>query len=462
MNKLECHVNPEGKGFLAYVDLGKDENGKRMRPKVRGRTEDEAVAKLEKKLRDMGYVKQTAEAPKLDIIINEFTSIPDFVREYRVNDIIAGVRKQETANGVTNGSRKGKKKGISTRTAENYINVLKRFEEYFRLVMVGDITVTAMNQFFRTMETEKKENGDYRYSQTTLDRMEFVISGMFKRAVKRKWVTFNPFDDVEYRAPESKKVTEDIQGFDPEEMTMVLETLKSNPIIYTPIVIMLNTGMRTQEVLGLQWGDIDFINNQIHIQQAVTIEVEFDDDGNIKSRRSVIGGTKTEKSGRYVGLTPEAKELLLEWREEAPKLTKTKLDNDSFVFGSEMKEGYTYTTFRNKVNRYLARKGMDKVRLHRCRHTVGTLLAAEGREIIQIKRQLGITQDSTVNKYIDKKRNKKIIDGNMQAISRGLSKKEETNTENALVQAILQEAEKLTDSTAKMLINSLAVLVGKG
>lgn len=33
---------------------------------------------------------------------------------------------------------------------------------------------------------------------------------------------------------------------------------------------------------------------------------------------------------------------------------------------------------------------------------------------------------------------------------------------NALVQAILQEAEKLTDSTAKMLINSLAVLVGKG
>ncbi len=71
--------------------------------------------------------------------------------------------------------------------------------------MVGDITVTAMNQFFRTMETEKKENGDYRYSQTTLDRMEFVISGMFKRAVKRKWVTFNPFDDVEYRAPESKR-----------------------------------------------------------------------------------------------------------------------------------------------------------------------------------------------------------------------------------------------------------------
>ncbi|MDE6280264.1 MAG: hypothetical protein K2M15_00460, partial [Oscillospiraceae bacterium] len=101
------------------------------------------------------------------------------------------------------------------------------------------------------------------------------------------------------------------------------------------------------------------------------------------------------------------------------------------------------TEFRNKVNRYLDRLGMDKMRLHRCRHTVGTLLAAEGREVLQIKRQLGITQDQTLDKYIDISRNKKIIEGNMQAISRGLSPKESVNSENALVQAILQEAEKL-------------------
>lgn len=378
MENLECRVNPEGKGFLAYVDLGKDENGKRIRPKVRGRTEDEAIAKLEKKLRDMGYVQQTADAPKLDILINEFTSIPDFVREYRVNDIIASIRKNEPVNGAS-GNRKGKKKGITTRTAENYINVLKRFEEYFKLATVGDITVHALNQFFRAMENEKKGNGEYRYSQTTLDRMEFVICGMFKRASKRKWITSNPLDSVEYGAPESKKTTEDIQGFDPEEVEKVLESLKSNPIIYTPIVLMLNTGMRTQEVLGLRWGDIDLTNDIIHIRQAVTIEVEFDDDGRIKRHRPIVGGTKTEGSRREIGLTPEAKEILLKWRNEAPNISMTKLGDSDFVFGSELKEGYTYTAFRNKVNRYLAKSEKDSIRLHRCRHTVGTLLAAEGR-----------------------------------------------------------------------------------
>lgn len=465
MSKLECHINPEGKGFLAYVDLGKDENGKRVRPKVRGRTEDEAAEKLKKKLRDMGYIKPTAEAPKLDIIINEFTSIPDFVREYRVNGIIANIKKEETAGEAVKASKKKKKKKkkkmeITARTAENYINCLKRFEEYFKLVTVGDITVHALNQFFRGMESEQV-NGDYRYSQTTLDRMEFVIHGMFERASDNGWITLDPFIDRNYIAPESKKVTDNIQGFDPDEMAAILKTLKSNSILYTPIVLMLNTGMRTQEALGLRWGDIDFINDLVHIRQAVTIKVEFDDNGNAKSHTSVISRTKTEGSTRDIGLTPEAKEILLKWREEAPTITKTKLGDSDFVFGSEGKENYTYAAFRRKVNRYLERKGMDKMRLHRCRHTVGTLLAAEGQEVIQIKRQLGITQDTTVNKYIDIKRNKKIIDGNMQAISRGLSPKEPVNTENALVQAILQEAEKLQDNTAKVLINSLAVLVGK-
>lgn len=450
MEKLECHINPEGKGFLAYADLGKDENGKRIRPKVRGRTEDEAAEKLKKKLRDMGYVKPTAEGPKLDIIINEFTSIPDFVREYRVNSIIENVKKEG-----------GKKKGTTSRTAENYTYALKRFEEYFQMVTVGDISVSAINQFFRAMEEERNESGDYRYSQTTLNRMEFKVKGMFQRAVKKKWITFNPFDDEKYTAPESQKVMEEIQGFDPEEMEMVLETLKLNPVIYTPIILMLNTGMRTQEALGLRWGDIDFEENLIHIKQAVTLEVEFDDNGNAKSHRAVIGGTKTKGSARVIGLTPEAKEILLTWREEAPAITKTKLGDSDFVFGSEGKESYTYAAFRRKVNRYLERKGMDKMRLHRCRHTVGTLLAAEGREAIQIKRQLGITQDSTLKRYVDKKRNQKIIDGNVQAISRGLSPRGPVNTESVLVQAILQEAEKLTDNRAKVLINSLAVLIGK-
>lgn len=441
MENLECHVNPEGKGFLAYVDLGKDENGKRVRPKVRGRTEDEAVAKLEKKLRDMGYVRQTAEAPKVDIIINEFTSIPDFVREYRVNAIIQSVENEE----------------IDSRTAEQYINMLKPFEEYFKNVTVGDITVGALNCFFRAKEEETKD-GEYRYSQVSLKNFEYHVHKMFKRAVENKWIVVDPFCCKGLKRPKSKKVTKKIEGFTSEEMRGILEVLKPNPILYAPVALMLNTGMRTQEVLGLRWKDIDFINNTIHIQQAVTVAVEFDCDGKIKKHEGIVGDTKTEGSNRHTGLTPEAREILLQWKEDAPRLTKTKMGEENFVFGSELKENYTYTAFRNKVNRYLAKAGIDGMRLHRCRHTVGTLLVAEGRTNIQGMKQLGITQDKTYLRYTEASINEKIMSGNVQAIRRGLSEKEVPKTKETIIQELLQEADKLTDSTAKLIIKSMAMV----
>lgn len=450
INKLECHVTPEGKGFLAYIDLGKDENGKRIRPKVRGRSEDEAVKKLEQKLRDMGYVQPKADAPKLDVIINQFTLVPDFVREYRVNYLMSKVESGD----------------IKSRTVENYIYALKPFEQFFQQAMVGDITTFTLNQFFRAKGIEKNGRGNYVYSQTTLNRIELVARMMLKRAVKKGWVGSDPFDSEDYRSPKSNKETEPVEGLSPEELKGLLAMIENSPAIYAPIMLMLNTGMRTQEVLALKWGHIDFENNLIHIEQAVTSNVLFDENGNIKSHQSVVSDTKTADSKRRIGLTPDAKEILLNWKELAPTISKAKLGADDFLFVNARGTHYSYYSFRDKVNDYLAGQdsGMDKMRLHRFRHTVGTLLAAEGRETIQIMRQLGINQEKTLLRYIDKKGNKKIIDGNTNAISQGLAEIIETHTgnsgaENAIRQTVLQETLKPLDSSTMAVINGLLGVV---
>lgn len=434
-SKLECSVIPEGKKFLAYVGIGKGADRKRI--KARGVTEDEAVRNLEKKLIDMGFVQQAEEVPKLNMVINQFTSIPDFVREYRVNGIIEDMEKGE----------------IKSRSAENYVYMLAHFEKYFRFATIGDITVNVLNQFFRA-EEEK-------YAQSTLHKVEWIVHRVFNRAVENKWISYNPFEVAGYRAPKSKKTTEKIEGLTPEELAEFIGIIKLYPIIYNPIMVMLNTGMRTQEVIGLKWGDIDFQNDRLFVRQAVTMAVEFDEDGKIKGRKSVVGGTKTEGSNREIGLTPEAKEILLNWRAEAPGISKTKLGDDDFVFGYEKKPSFTYCAFRDRVNDYLIRQAgsIDKMRLHRFRHTVGTLLAAEGREIIQIMRQLGITQEKTLQRYIDKKGNQKIIAGNVDAISKGLSdmlyQTRTVHVNNEAVQTILKIAEGLSDNNAKAFIMAL-------
>jgi len=436
MKDLECNVIPEGKKFLAYVGIGKGKDRKRI--KARGVTEDEATRKLEQKLIDMGFVAPPANTPKLVMTINKFTSIPDFVKEYRVNGVI-----EDVSNGI-----------IKSRSAENYVYMLNHFERYFQFVTVGDITVNALNQFFRA--EEKK------YAQSTLHKVEWIVCRAFNRAVEYKWIAHNPFNAAGYMAPKSKKVTETIEGLDPEELRDFLGIIRPYPIIFNPIMLMLNTGMRTQEAIGLKWRDIDFQNDRIFIRQAVTMAVEFDEEGKVKSRKSIVSKTKTEGSNREIGMTPGAKEILLAWREEAPKISKTKLGDDDFVFGYERKPNFTYCAFRDRINDYLARQAgsIDKMRPHRFRHTVGTLLAAEGREILQIMRQLGITQEKTLQRYIDKKGNKKIIEGNVDAINKGLfdmlNQSGQVSVDSEAIQAILNAAGKLSDNNAKTFIMALA------
>ncbi len=286
---------------------------------------------------------------------------------------------------------------------------------------------------------------------------------MFNRAERKKWIAYNPFGADGYEPPKSKKTDIKINGLKPEELSELTLIIKHYPIIYNPIMIMLNTGMRTQEVIGLKWGDIDFRTNRLYVNRAITIDVEFNEEGKVKSRKSVVSKTKTEGSRREIGLTPEAKEILLTWRKEAPRISKTKLGDDDFVFGYERKPNFTYCAFRDRINDYLARQAgsIDKMKLHRCRHTVATLLVAEGRELLQIMQQLGITEEKTLKRYVNEPGNEKIITGNVDAISKGLSdminRTDKKDVDNDMtLKLILSAAENLTDDRTKALIMSIA------
>lgn len=82
--------------------------------------------------------------------------------------------------------------------------------------------------------------------------------------------------------------------------------------------------------------------------------------------------------------------------------------------------------------------------------------------MLQVMRQLGITQEDTLLRYIDQTANDRIISSNTQAISKGLSDmtgQELTNTKKPDLQEIIKKAETITDDTAKAVISCLLELV---
>lgn len=232
--------------FGAAISLGKDADGKRLRHVETGKTEQDAIQKMQLWLFQNGYMGQQT------VVLNGQSTVEEFVEDFKRRNLMGGV---------------------SDRTFENYSYCLKHFQDHFKGVRIGMIDTEGLKRFFASL-VNYKENGQYKYSQVTLDRTAYIVERMFKRAVKKGYLSENPMDDEDFNKPVSKKKTEQPKALSDGELSTLKRALEGNPVIYPVIALMAITGMRTQEALGLQWGDVDFENNIIHVQRALTKETD--------------------------------------------------------------------------------------------------------------------------------------------------------------------------------------------
>ena len=363
--------------YGAAISLGKDETGKRLRHVETGKTEQEAIDKMKRWLSQNGYMGEET------IIINGQSTINEFVGEFKVKGLLGS--------------------DISDVTFENYSYALKHFQKYFNGKRIGTVDTDEMNRFFAWM-VNSMQNGKYKYSQITLDRTVYVVGRMFNRAVRKGYLSTNPMDTEDFKTPRSKKKTAKITALTAEDMSILKNVLIKNKTVYPVIALMSVTGMRTQEALGLQWGDIDFENATIHIQRAVTEEIAWDSHGNKISAKTVLGPTKNGSSEREIVVPEEVITFLKQWRKTAPLISKTRFGESDQVFGNSKSPSWTYAGFRSSVNRTLKNSdsGVDSLRLHRLRHTVATMLSNEpDSNVFNIMQLLGHTQIKTAQKYID-------------------------------------------------------------
>lgn len=380
--------------FGAAISLGKDETGKRLRHVETGKTEQEAIDKMKLWLSKNGYMGEEST-----IIVNGQSTISEFIEEFKVKGLLGS--------------------GISDVTFENYAYALKHFQEYFTGKRIGMVDTDEINRFFAWM-VNFIEDGKYKYSQVTLDRTVYVVSRMFSRAVRKGYLSTNPMDTEEFKTPRSKKKTTKITALTQEDMDILRNALMENKAVYPVIALMSITGMRTQEALGLQWGDIDFENATIHIQRAVTEEITWDSHGNKITAKTILGPTKNGSSEREIAVPDEVINLLKQWRETAPFISKTQLGANDCVFGNSKGPSWTYAGFRSSVNHSLksSNTGMDSLRLHRLRHTVATMLSNEpDANVFNIMQLLGHTQIKTAQKYIDKQ-TKERVEKNRELLGR--------------------------------------------
>lgn len=144
--------------------------------------------------------------------------------------------------------------------------ISKKITDYFEDQYVEDVGVDELYTFFNTVRF--KENGEL-LSDKYLKAIRMLLKALYKKAVFLGYVRLNPFD-YDFKMPKGNiPIATDriISNTDIKKLLSIVHTNRRFKII---IPILLLTGLRIGELLGLYWSDIDFVNNVLYIKRATT------------------------------------------------------------------------------------------------------------------------------------------------------------------------------------------------
>ena len=213
-----------------------------------------------------------------------------------------------------------------------------------------------------------------------------LISTVLDQAAKEGLVPFN----VAGKATLPKVQKREVNYFQPEQVAAIREALELEPVKWRTLVhLLLITGARRGEVLGLKWSAVDFQGNRVHICNSVLYSAD----------RGIYEDTpKTATSDRWISLPAETMRLLRKYKAwqsgERLRLGEYYQDQD-FVFSQDNGKPMHPDSVTDWLTNFSKRHGLPHVNAHAFRHTMASMLYFNGVDSVSISKRLGHAQVST-------------------------------------------------------------------
>ena len=222
------------------------------------------------------------------------------------------------------------------------------------------------------------------YAFTTVKKTRDIFGEYFRYLMEQEVITKNPMQSVpmikksNFYAQQGKEIlptTDTITVFTEDEIsklkTECKKTWGTGKRFYqqsAAYIFMLNTGLRTGEMLGLKNSDIDLENRVVYIQRGAKEIYKRDGVKATSGREVVIGKTKSATSNRVVPLNNTAIEMVKELRKEFY------FGEDSPLVPDEHGNVTKPSNFRKRFYRILDGAGIEHKGLNSLRHTFATNL----------------------------------------------------------------------------------------
>ena len=279
------------------------------------------------------------------------------------------------------------KNGLKHTTLVRYKELTTRIYPEIGHIKLKDLRVDHLNTFYMKLGKpgQNKKTGAG-LSAKTIQEHHRLISTVLEQAVKESLIPFNPASRA--TLPRTQKQVPNY--YQPETVTAILEALESEPIFWNALVhLMLVSGCRRGEILGLKWNNVDFDHRKIFICNNILYTPD----------RGVYEDTpKTDKSIRYIALPAETMQLLKRykaWQSEERLRVGAYYVNQDFVFASDNGSPIHPDSVTTWLTRFSKRHNLPHLNAHAFRHTAASLLLYNGVDIVSVASRLGHSSPST-------------------------------------------------------------------
>lgn len=200
------------------------------------------------------------------------------------------------------------KRGLKNNTFENYKYIYETFvRRQIGSKRVSTFLKSDIKRFYNYLVDERG------LKPATVDGVHNILHQIFDMTVDDNYIRNNPTNNV---LRELKKAhcfkTEKRRGLTRPEQELFMDYLKnSNTAVYWyPVfAVMLGTGLRVGEAIGIRWDDIDLENRIIDINHSLTYYQRADDSYKCEFRVSL---PKTEAGNRRIPMMQQVYDVLQE------------------------------------------------------------------------------------------------------------------------------------------------------